>query len=81
MPILESDIKEKISKAFPSAEFKITDLAGDGDHYQLHIKAVEFKGLTKIAQHKLVYAALSDCIGGQLHALALKTEELNEEIS
>lgn len=76
MAVLESEIKEKIGNAFPDSEFEIIDLAGDGDHYELRIKSPAFKGLSKVAQHKLVYAALSDSIGGRLHALALKTEEL-----
>lgn len=76
MAISQSEINDKIAKAFPDAEFTIVDLAGDNNHYQLQIKAREFRGLSKIAQHKLVYTALADCIGGALHALALKTEEL-----
>ena len=76
MPILQSDLHDKISKAFPQAEIVITDLAGDGDHYQLHIKAAEFHGLSRVAQHKLVYKALEDCIGTSLHALALTTEAI-----
>jgi len=76
MAVSQNDIHDKIAKAFPGAEFTITDLVGDNNHYQLQIKAAEFRGLSKIAQHKLVYAALADCIGGALHALALKTEEL-----
>lgn len=75
MPIPASTIEDKITKAFPGSEFTLVDLMGDSNHYQLQIKAKEFKGLSRVMQHKLVYSALADCIGGDLHALALKTEE------
>ena len=76
MAISQQEIHDKISAAFPTAEFEIEDLVGDGNHYQLNIRAKEFDGLSRVAQHKLVYAALGECVGGDLHALALKTEIL-----
>ncbi|MFN3288279.1 MAG: BolA/IbaG family iron-sulfur metabolism protein, partial [Sphingomonadaceae bacterium] len=32
-----------------------------------------FRGLSRVAQHKLVYDALGGRMGGELHALALST--------
>jgi stress-induced morphogen len=71
MPIeaLEAALRE----GFPDAEIEVTDLAGDGDHYRARIVSQAFKGLPRVRQHQLVYAALKGRVGGELHALALET--------
>ena len=62
-----------LSEAFPDAEITLTDLAGDNDHWQAEIVSDVFAGLNRVKQHQLVYAALKGKMGGELHALALKT--------
>jgi stress-induced morphogen len=69
----ESDLKAMIVAAFPDAEVTITDLAGDNDHYAAHVVSAAFEGLSRVAQHKAVYAALGGRMGGELHALQLTT--------
>ena len=73
MAMRESDLRSAIETAFPDAEVTITDLAGDHDHYAAHIVSESFRGLTRVAQHKAVYAALGGRMGGELHALQLTT--------
>jgi len=67
------DIAAMIKEALPDAEVEIRDLAGDGDHYAATVTSAAFKGLPKVKQHQLVYAALKGNMGGVLHALALTT--------
>ena len=67
------EIEALIRAALPDAEVTITDLAGDGDHYAAHVVSASFAGRPRIAQHKAVYAALGDRMGGLLHALQLTT--------
>jgi stress-induced morphogen len=67
------DLHASLSAAFPDAEIKIDDLAGDGDHYRATVVSAVFIGLPRIRQHQLVYAALKGRVGGELHALALET--------
>ncbi len=67
--LLEKILKEK----FKDDEIIINDIAGDSDHYEVIIKSTKFNGLTLLHQHRMVYDALSEYIGGQLHALKLKT--------
>lgn len=74
MAISESQLRELITESFPDADFKIDDLAGDGDHYALTIKSAEFKGKTRVQQHKMVFDALKGAMNEELHALAIKTE-------
>ena len=73
MAMREADLKAMIVAAFPYAEVTITDLAGDNDHYAAHVVSESFRGLTRVAQHKAVYAALGGRMGGELHALQLTT--------
>jgi stress-induced morphogen len=73
MPMKAADIEAMIKEALPDAEVEIRDLAGDGDHYAATVTSSAFKGLPKVKQHQLVYAALKGNMGGVLHALALTT--------
>lgn len=73
MPMKAADIETMIKEALPDAEVEIRDLAGDGDHYAATVTSSAFKGLPKVKQHQLVYAALKGNMGSVLHALALTT--------
>ena len=57
----------------PDASVTIDDLAGDGDHYAATVVSEQFRGLSRVRQHQIVYAALRGRMGGELHALALQT--------
>jgi stress-induced morphogen len=73
MPMKAEEIETMIKAALPDAEIFITDLAGDGDHYRAQVISEAFRGLSRVRQHQLVYAALGGNMGGVLHALALET--------
>ena len=73
MAMAATEIEALIRAGLPGAEVTITDLAGDGNHYAAHVVAPEFSGKPRIAQHKLVYAALGGRMGEELHALQLTT--------
>lgn len=73
MPMHAAEIERLIKAALPDAEVEIVDLAGDGDHYEARVRSSAFAGLARVAQHRLVFAALEGRMGGALHALALKT--------
>lgn len=73
MPLDQNTLEELIKEAFPDADVKIQDLAGDGDHYAAHIISKQFEGLPRVKQHQMVYAALKGKMGDELHALALQT--------
>lgn len=62
-----------LREAFPDADIVLTDLAGDNDHWQADIVSSAFAGKSRVMQHQMVYKALKGKMGGELHALALKT--------
>jgi stress-induced morphogen len=73
MAMTAGDIEAMIKSALPDARVTIEDLAGDGDHYAATVVSEKFRGVSRVRQHQIVYAALSGRMGGELHALALQT--------
>ncbi|TRD12036.1 BolA family transcriptional regulator [Erythrobacter insulae] len=73
MPMSGPDIEAAIVAALPGAVVELTDLAGDDDHWAAKVTAPQFAGKPRVAQHKMVYAALGGKMGGELHALQVTT--------
>ena len=67
-------LKERIEAAIPGARADVTDLTGGGDHFRATVVASEFAGLSRIEQHRRVYAVFGPEIGGPIHALSLVTK-------
>ncbi|WP_284947052.1 BolA family protein [Acidisoma cladoniae] len=66
-------IENLIKTAIPDARVTVEDLAGDGDHYAATVVSEQFRGMSRLKQHQMIYAALQGRMGGELHALALQT--------
>jgi stress-induced morphogen len=75
MPIERENLEKMLKEGFPDAEIEIQDLAGDNNHFSAKIRSSLFKGKNRVQQHQMVYKALKGKMGGELHALALTTEE------
>ena len=73
MPMAADEIADMIRAAIPEAQVEMTDLAGDGDHYAARVVAESFRGMSRVAQQRAVYASLDGRMGGVLHALQLTT--------
>ena len=73
MPMKGADIEAAILAALPGAVVELTDLAGDDDHWAAKVTAPQFAGRSRVQQHKMVYAAFGDKMGGELHALQVTT--------
>jgi stress-induced morphogen len=73
MAMAASEIEALIKAALPDAEVTMQDLAGDNDHWGARVVSSAFRGLSRVKQHQIVYAALRGRMGGELHALALQT--------
>jgi len=73
MAISITELEAIIKQSFPRAKLKITDLAGDRDHYALEISDASFAGQGLINQHKMVKKALAEVMQSRLHAITIKT--------
>jgi stress-induced morphogen len=67
------ELKQRIEAAIPGADVEVTDLTGGGDHFRASVSAPEFVGMSRIEQHRRVYAVFGAEIGGPIHALSLET--------
>ena len=67
------EIRQRIEAALPGASADVEDWTGGGDHFRATVVAPQFAGLSRVAQHKLVYDVFGAEIGGPIHALSLKT--------
>lgn len=45
----------------------------DGQHFEAEVIHPGFAGKSMVEQHRMVYAALGERMGREIHALALKT--------
>jgi stress-induced morphogen len=68
------EIKGMIEAALPGATVDVADETGTGDHLHATVEAPQFEGLSRIAQHRLVKAAVKERFDdGTIHALSVKT--------
>jgi len=65
------ELKARIEAAIPGATASVT---GDGHHFNAVVSAAAFRGLTRIAQHRLVYGVFGSEIGDRIHALSIQTQ-------
>jgi stress-induced morphogen len=68
-----AELTEMIEAALPGASAEVVDQGG-GDHLAAVVVAPQFAGLSRLEQHRLVYAAVQSRLDdGSIHALALRT--------
>ena len=73
MPSAE-DLKTRIEAAIPDSVAEVDDLTGGGDHFRATVTSPAFAGLSRLAQHRLVYDVFGAEVGGPIHALSIKTQ-------
>jgi stress-induced morphogen len=68
-------LQSLLETAFPDAEeVRVIDRGG-GDHFEVRVTTPDFNGLTRIAQHKLIYSALHEpWTDGSIHELRINTK-------
>ena len=67
----KEELKERIEAGIPGAK---AEVSGDGQHFEARIVAPQFAGLSRLAQHRLVYDVFDGELGGRIHALSLQTK-------
>ena len=61
------DVKARIEANIPGATADVQ--SPDNVHFSARVVADAFSGLSRIQQHRLVYAAFEGELGGEIHAL------------
>ncbi len=70
---MKAYIEATLRTAFPDAQLRVIDTTGGGDHFEIEVIAAEFAGRRMIDQHRMVYDALGDKVGIEIHAVGLRT--------
>ncbi len=76
MSVTPEELKARIEAEIPGAR---AEVSGDGHHFNATVSAPAFQGLTRIAQHRLVYDVFGEEIGGRIHALSIQTRVSESE--
>ena len=54
-------------------ECEAVEVGGDGHHFEARIVSPAFRGLSRVARHRLVYHAMGDRMREEVHALSMTT--------
>ncbi len=76
------DIEQKLTEAFAPRALTVTDESekhrghagyreGGESHFHVHMRAVAFAEMSRVARHRAVHTALGAQLIGRIHALAL----------
>jgi acid stress-induced BolA-like protein IbaG/YrbA len=69
-PATPEELQNRIEATIPDARATVT---GDGHHFNAIVSAPAFEGLSRIAQHRLVYDVFGSEVGERIHALSIQT--------
>ena len=66
------ELKSTIEAALPGAEVVVE--SPDDVHFTARVVSDRFEGMSRLQQHQLVMGLFEGRLGGEIHALSLKTE-------
>ena len=75
MSATPEELQTRIEAGIPGAVASVT---GDGHHFNAVISAPAFAGLSRIAQHRLVYDVFGEELGARIHALSIQIRPSEE---
>ncbi len=64
------EVARLIRAGLPGAEVRVQ--SEDQTHFEARIVAEQFAGLGRVARHQLIYRALGERVGRQIHALTIE---------
>ena len=64
-------IRELIEQGLTGSRAEVQ--GADGVHFEATVVCEAFRGKLPLARHRMVYATLGERMGGEIHALSLKT--------
>ena len=66
-----STVQNLIQQGMPGARVEVN--GPDGVHFEALVVSEAFAGKLPLARHRMVYATLGERMGGEIHALSLRT--------
>ncbi len=71
MPMTPADIEALITAHLPDCTVRVS--SDDNVHFEAEVVSAAFVGKRPIQRHQLVYGAIGDRMGGDIHALSIRT--------
>lgn len=79
---IDAEIRDRLDRSFPQAEIAVRDDSekhrghagwreGGQTHFHVRLRSPALAGMTRLARHRAVHAALGPDLVGRIHALAL----------
>ena len=65
-----AEIKTLIEKSLPGSDVQV--FSEDNTHYVAQVVSESFDGLRSIARHQMIYRALGELIGNEIHAMSIR---------
>jgi BolA protein len=75
-------LRERLERRFAPTQLSVEDeshlhaghagAAGGQSHFRIRIVSEAFRGISPVARHRLVYAAVDDLLKSDIHALAIE---------
>ncbi len=65
------EVRKFIAEALPCEHIDVQ--GDDGQHFEAIIVSALFEGKRPVGRHQMVYAALGERMGAEIHALSMKT--------
>ncbi len=69
MAVSPEELKQRIEAGIPGTSAQVS---GDGAHFEALVAGPAFTGLSRVAQHKLIYDVFGAELGDRIHALSIK---------
>lgn len=66
-----NNLRQLIEQGLPDALVLVQ--GDDGVHFEARVVSADFAGKLPLARHRMVYATLGERMGGEIHALSLRT--------
>lgn len=83
MSDIQHELESRLQQALAPSQLDVIDeshlhaghagAAGGAKHFAVRIVSPQFAGKTRMAQHRLVYAAVNDLMPFPIHALRIET--------
>jgi acid stress-induced BolA-like protein IbaG/YrbA len=69
-PMTPEDIQAMLESHLPDCTAKV--VSDDNTHFEATVVSTAFAGKRSLQRHQMVYAALGDKMGGDIHALSIQ---------
>lgn len=70
MPLAPDQFHKILADKLPGVEIRIEDLAGDQDHYRVHVSGPIFAGKSRLEQQRICLNAIKGTEAENIHALS-----------